>query len=111
MSAIRERLVTLDDQIAPLAKASSRLLNENWGPLMRTGKDKSLFARQVERYADIYTARVSNFLHHTPFIYLRSHRGSLPHDTAAESHVHSAAPSPPSGDAVSPQAPDAEDAA
>jgi hypothetical protein len=51
---------------------------------MRTGKDKSLFARQVERYADVYTGRVSNFLHHTPFTYLRSHRGSLPHDEAAE---------------------------
>jgi HAD superfamily 5'-nucleotidase-like hydrolase len=84
MNAVRKRLVKLDEQIAPLAKASSRLVNENWGPLMRTGKDKSLFARQVERYADVYTGRVSNFLHHTPFVYLRSHRGSLPHDEAAE---------------------------
>ena len=84
MTQIRERLVQLDEQIAPLAKASSRLVNENWGPLMRTGKDKSLFARQVERYADVYTGRVSNFLHATPFTYLRSHRGSLPHDEAAE---------------------------
>jgi len=84
MQDIRTRLVAIDEQIAPLAKASSRLVNDNWGPLMRTGKDKSLFARQVERYADVYTGRVSNFLHHTPFTYLRSHRGSLPHDEAAE---------------------------
>ncbi len=84
MQTIRTRLVAIDEEIAPLAKASSRLVNENWGPLMRTGKDKSLFARQVERYADVYTGRVSNFLHHTPFTYLRSHRGSLPHDDAAE---------------------------
>ena len=84
MQEIRTRLVAIDERIAPLAKASSRLVNENWGPLMRTGKDKSLFAKQVERYADVYTGRVSNFLHHTPFTYLRSHRGSLPHDEAAE---------------------------
>ena len=84
MQELRTRLTALDERIAPLAKASSRLVNENWGPLMRTGKDKSLFARQVERYADVYTGRVSNFLHHTPFTYLRSHRGSLPHDEAAE---------------------------
>ena len=84
MKSIRDRLVALDERIAPLAKASSRLVNENWGPLMRTGKDKSLFARQVERYADVYTGRVSNFLALTPFTYLRSHRGSLPHDEAAE---------------------------
>jgi len=38
----------------------------------------------VERYADIYTGRVSNFLHHTPFVYLRSHRGSLPHDDVVD---------------------------
>jgi hypothetical protein len=84
MANVRQELVSLDNQIAPLAKESSRLLNENWGPLMRTGKDKSLFARQVERYADVYTGRVSNFLPHTPFKYLRSHRGSLPHDEPAE---------------------------
>jgi HAD superfamily 5'-nucleotidase-like hydrolase len=84
MSALRSRLTDLDENIAPLAKASSKLVNDNWGPLMRTGKDRSLFARQVERYADVYTGRVSNFLHHTPFTYLRSHRGSLPHDEAAE---------------------------
>jgi HAD superfamily 5'-nucleotidase-like hydrolase len=84
MQELRTRLTAIDERIAPLAKASSRLVNENWGPLMRTGKDKSLFARQVERYADVYTGRVSNFLHHTPFTYLRSHRGSLPHDEAAE---------------------------
>ncbi|HHP7239729.1 HAD-IG family 5'-nucleotidase [Longibacter sp.] len=83
MTTLRDDLVALDEKIAPLAKASSRLVNENWGPLLRTGKDKSMFARQVERYADVYTGRVSNFLHHTPFIYLRSHRGSLPHDDAA----------------------------
>mgnify|MGYP002355083439 CR=1 FL=1 len=37
----------------------------------------------MERYADIYTSRVSNFLFATPFVYLRSPRGSLPHDPSA----------------------------
>ena len=83
MVDLREELVALDKQIAPLAKAAGQLGNENWGPIMRTGKDKSLFARQVERYADVYTGRVSNFLHQTPFVYLRSYRGNLPHDAVA----------------------------
>jgi hypothetical protein len=47
---------------------------------MRTGNDKSHLAFQVERYADVYTSKVSNFLAATPFVYLRSARGSLPHD-------------------------------
>ena len=89
MADLRKQLVALDDRIAPLAVISSRLNNPNWGPLMRTGKDKSHLARQVERYADIYMSRVSDFLYHTPFVYLRSHRGSLPHDLASPiTHVH-----------------------
>jgi 5'-nucleotidase len=80
MAALRERVLALNDEIAPLAQASSTLLNPNWGLLMRTGNDKSLLARQVENYADIYTGRVGSFLAATPYAYLRSHRGSLPHD-------------------------------
>jgi len=77
---VRARIVDLDNRIAPLAKAAGELQSENWGLLMRTGADKSHLARQVERYADVYTSRVSNFYHHTPYVYLRSPRGSLPHD-------------------------------
>ena len=41
------------------------------------------YERQVERDADIYMTRVSDFLAYTPFVYLRAHRGSLPHDSDA----------------------------
>jgi HAD superfamily 5'-nucleotidase-like hydrolase len=82
MAELRARLVALDERIAPIAKASGEILNRRWGLLMRAGNDKSHLARQVERYADIYTSRVSNFLYETPFTYLRAPRGSLPHDDA-----------------------------
>jgi 5'-nucleotidase len=78
--SVNEESQALDARISPLAKASGEMGNPTWGPLMRAGNDKSLFARQVERYADIYTSRVSNFLAQTPFAYLRAARGSLPHD-------------------------------
>lgn len=77
---LRHRIEALDEQLGPLAGAASTIASERWGPLFRTGNDKSYLARQVEAYADIYTSRVSNFLHHGPFAYLRSARGSLPHD-------------------------------
>jgi HAD superfamily 5'-nucleotidase-like hydrolase len=77
---LRETLIALDAEIAPLARAATELSNRQWGLLMRAGNDKSHLARQVERYADVYTSRVSNFLLATPYVYLRSHRGSLPHD-------------------------------
>jgi len=82
MGDIKAKLIELDTEIAPLAKAASELFNARWGGLMRAGNDKSHLARQIERSADIYTSRVSNFLHYTPFAYLRPPRGSLPHDPA-----------------------------
>lgn len=80
LSALRTALEALDARVAPLAREAAALASPSWGLLMRTGNDKSHLARQVERYADIYTSRVSNFLHHGPYAYLRSVRGSLPHD-------------------------------
>jgi len=80
IDALRADLTSLDDEIAPLARAAGELRNAAWGPLMRSGNDKSLFARQVERYADVYTSRASNFLFVTPYGFLRAPRMALPHD-------------------------------
>jgi HAD superfamily 5'-nucleotidase-like hydrolase len=80
LARLRESMIALDGRIAPLAKAASEVHNARWGLLMRAGNDKSQLARQIERYADIYTSRVSNLSFATPFVYLRSPRGSLPHD-------------------------------
>jgi HAD superfamily 5'-nucleotidase-like hydrolase len=77
---LKAALAVLDAEITPLARASADLGNPHWGPLLRAGNDKSFLARQVERSADVYTSRVSNFLFISPFAYLRSPRGSLPHD-------------------------------
>jgi len=80
ITRLQEALVALDDRIGPLARAANEIRNPWWGPLMRSGYDKSLFARQVERYADVYTSRVSNFLYETPYAFLRAARSTLPHD-------------------------------
>jgi HAD superfamily 5'-nucleotidase-like hydrolase len=80
LAELRSQTEVLDEKVSPLARASTELNNPYWGLLMRTGNDKSYLAYQVERFADIYTSRVSNLLYTTPFAYLRSHRGSLPHD-------------------------------
>jgi hypothetical protein len=87
MHSYRARLVDLDARIAPLAKEAGELVNPVWGLLMRAGNDKSHLARQIERYADVYMSRVSNLLLHTPFVYVRSPRGSLPHDSGPEGGV------------------------
>jgi hypothetical protein len=80
IEALRARLEELDLRIAPLARQAAEVQSPIWGPLLRAGHEKSHLARQIERSADVYTSRVSNFLMATPFAYLRSSRGSMPHD-------------------------------
>jgi len=80
LSAVRAELEQLDVAVAELARRASELGNRRWGPLLRAGNDKSRMARQLERYADIYTSRVSNLASYTPYAYLRPPTGHLPHD-------------------------------
>jgi HAD superfamily 5'-nucleotidase-like hydrolase len=80
LASLRAALAALDDKIAPLAREYGQLVHPRWGLLMRAGGDKSHLARQIERHADVYTSRPSNFLWHTPFAFLRAPHGSLPHD-------------------------------
>ncbi|XP_062108899.1 uncharacterized protein LOC133819623 [Humulus lupulus] len=72
----------LDTKIATMLEADGELFNKRWGFLSRAGLwDKSHIMRQIEKYADIYTSRVSNFLHYTPFMYFRSQEQTLAHDS------------------------------
>ncbi|HSL19725.1 MAG TPA: HAD-IG family 5'-nucleotidase [Methylomirabilota bacterium] len=75
------RMEALDQRIAPLAKQAAETYSPLWGTPLRSGYDISHLARQVERSADVYTSRVSNFLHATPFAYLRARRSAMPHDS------------------------------
>jgi hypothetical protein len=77
---LRSETEALDERIAPMARQAAELENPSWGALLRAGNDKSHLARQIEGSADVYTSRVSNFLYATPFSYLRSRRGTMPHD-------------------------------
>jgi 5'-nucleotidase len=79
---VRAKITALDAEVGPLAKATAELSNATWGLLTRAGNDKSHLMRQIERYADVYTSRVSNLLAVTPHAYLRASRGTMPHDPA-----------------------------
>ncbi|KAL4432385.1 hypothetical protein ABPG77_001684 [Micractinium sp. CCAP 211/92] len=71
----------LDDEIGPMIAADGMHFNRRWGYMTRAGvNDKSQLMRQIEKYADIFTSRVSNFLRYTPFEYFRSPAQLLVHD-------------------------------
>jgi hypothetical protein len=83
LSDLREQLDAIDSEVVPLATESGELASERWGLMMRSGIDKSYLARQIERYADVYTSRVSNLAAYGPYVYLRAPRVTLPHDQEA----------------------------
>ncbi|KAL8058159.1 hypothetical protein ABFS82_03G000600 [Erythranthe guttata] len=77
----------LDNKIGPMMESDGELFNKRWGFLSRAGLwDKSHLMRQIEKYADIYTSRVSNFLHYTPFMYFRAQEQTLAHDSYSFHH-------------------------
>lgn len=64
-----------------MVEADGREFNRRWGALSRAGvNDKSQLVRMVEKFADIYTSRVANFLRYTPYAYFRSPGQALAHD-------------------------------
>ncbi|KAJ8539766.1 hypothetical protein K7X08_014018 [Anisodus acutangulus] len=78
----------LDQKIGPMLDEDGDLFNKRWGYLSRAGLwDKSHLMRQIEKYADIYTSRVSNFLHYTPFMYFRAQEQNLAHDSYTFDHL------------------------
>ena len=52
--------------------------NQNWGEMMRAGQEESRFADQVEKYACIYMAKVSDLLKYSPKTYFSLLRESYP---------------------------------
>jgi len=71
----------LDDKIGPAIQKDGADFNERWGHLSRAGvNDRSALQKQVEKYADLYTSKVSNLGHYSPFVYFRSPTQSMTHD-------------------------------
>lgn len=78
----------LDSEIAPAIQRDGADFNERWGYLSKAGvNDRSQLQKQIEKYADIYTSRVSNFLEYSPFVYFRSPTQSMAHDRKSVDNV------------------------
>ena len=54
-----------------------------WGALMKSGYQNSRFAHQVERYACVYTSKVSNMLRYSPEASFRAFSDTMPHDDSS----------------------------
>ena len=87
LAALDELEGALEDserEIAALVYTEGNHVNRVWGYMSRAGfADKSHMMRQIEKYADIYTSRVSNLLPYTPYKKFLCPRQSLAHSTSS----------------------------
>jgi HAD superfamily 5'-nucleotidase-like hydrolase len=77
MGDLLSTMVQYDNHIAPMLYQEGSNFNAYWGYISRGGfGDKSHLMRQIEKYADVYTSRVSNFLRSVP-LFPRTHLFAL----------------------------------
>lgn len=76
----RRRLFAIEAECSQLEQEIERQFHPYWGPLLKAGAEPSSFGHQLEAYACLYTARVSNLLGYSPLHYFRSPRERLPHE-------------------------------
>lgn len=80
LDTLQQHIAKLDKDIAQLLQKQHAFFNVTWGRTFRVGAEESYFAYQVERYACIYMAKLSDLLQHSPYTYFRAKRRLLPHD-------------------------------
>jgi HAD superfamily 5'-nucleotidase-like hydrolase len=80
LDELRATLRGVTDDLERLEDDLDTRFNPHWGPIFKEGNENSRFGEQVEDYACLYTARVSNFLAYSPLRYFRAPRDQMPHE-------------------------------
>jgi len=80
LDRVRGELRGAVDGLEGLEHEIDRRFNRYWGLLFKEGTELSRFGEQLEDYACLYTARVSNFGFYSPNQYFRSQRDLMPHE-------------------------------
>ncbi len=80
LGAIRRQLRALDREARGLRRGLDRRFHPYWGSLLKDSGELSLFGSQVDDYACIYVARVSNLGNYSPNQYYRSPHNLMHHE-------------------------------
>ena len=80
---LKQKLIDLDRTIIKLLREKNSHYNPYWGSVFRAGAEETFFTYQVERYACIYMARLSDLFSRSPLEYYRASRINLPHEISA----------------------------
>jgi hypothetical protein len=82
VEGLRTTLRALDPEYRTLERSIDARFHPYWGSLFKQDVELSSFGDQVEAYACLYTARVSNLLPYSPLHFFRSPRDLMPHELA-----------------------------
>ena len=77
---MRVRIRAAEEDLERLEAVVNGAFHTFWGSLFKAGPEVSSFGDQVEKYACVYTDRVSNLLSYSPMHYFRSPRDRMPHE-------------------------------
>lgn len=75
-----KKIEAVDKKIAKLIRTHNEHFNPYWGETMRAGAEASRLAGQIEKYACIYMAKISDFVEVSPRTYFRPKKRALPHE-------------------------------
>jgi HAD superfamily 5'-nucleotidase-like hydrolase len=75
------KIEKVDKKIGKLIRQHTQNFNPYWGETMRAGVEPSRLAGQIEKYACIYMAKISDFVDYSPRTYFRPKKKTLPHES------------------------------
>lgn len=75
-----QKIEKVDKKIGKLIRSHTKYFNPYWGETMRAGVEPSRLAGQIEKYACIYMAKISDFTEFSPRSYFRPKKKTLPHE-------------------------------
>lgn len=79
---LQSQITSFDEKISELIRIQQTAFNPFWGEVMRAGNEESFLAHQVDRFACIYMATLSDLLKESPRTYFRAPRRPLAHEIA-----------------------------
>lgn len=75
-----DEIEKIDKKLGQLIKSYEGNFNQYWGEVMRAGVEPSFYASQIERYACIYMAKISDFGDDNPRTYYRPKKRKIAHE-------------------------------
>jgi hypothetical protein len=77
---LRVQLTAVEDEHQELERRLEHACHPYWGSPFKAESELSSFGEQVERYACLYTDRVTNLLGYSPNHFFRGPRHRMAHD-------------------------------